>query len=83
MKKNQKNPLFYLHFIETAGLILNCSLLIFLTYQWHSIPADHSSYCETLSSFGSMYTTLGDGQGNLVCCSSWGHKELDTTEQLN
>ena len=21
-----------------------------------------------------------DGQGGLVCCSSWGHKELDTTE---
>ena len=25
----------------------------------------------------------GAGQGNLVCCSPWGHKELDTTEQLN
>ena len=23
---------------------------------------------------------VGDGQGGLVCCSSWGHKELDTTE---
>ena len=21
----------------------------------------------------------GEGQGSLVCCSSWGHKELDTT----
>ena len=29
--------------------------------------------------------TLGDseGQGSLVCCSPWGHKELDMTEQLN
>ena len=28
---------------------------------------------------------LGDdeGQGSLVCCSPWGHKESDTTEQLN
>ena len=26
---------------------------------------------------------LGDGQGGLVCCSSWGHKESDMTEQLN
>ena len=26
---------------------------------------------------------VGDGQGSLVCCSSWGHKESDTTEQLN
>ena len=25
----------------------------------------------------------GEGQGRLVCCSPWGHKELDTTEQLN
>ena len=26
---------------------------------------------------------VGEGQGGLVCCSPWGHKELDTTEQLN
>ena len=26
---------------------------------------------------------VGDGQGGLVCCDSWGRKELDTTEQLN
>ena len=26
---------------------------------------------------------VGDGQGGLVCCSSWGHKESDMTEQLN
>ena len=25
----------------------------------------------------------GDGQGSLVCCSSWGHKESDTTEWRN
>ena len=24
----------------------------------------------------------GDRQGSLACCSPWGHKELDTTEQL-
>ena len=24
-----------------------------------------------------------DGQGGLACCSSWGHKESDTTERLN
>ena len=24
-----------------------------------------------------------EGQGNLVCCSPWDHKELDMTEQLN
>ena len=26
---------------------------------------------------------FGDGQGGLLCCGSWGHKELDTAEQLN
>ena len=26
---------------------------------------------------------VGDGQGGLACCSTWGRKELDTTEQLN
>ena len=28
-------------------------------------------------------TGVGDGQGSLVCCSPWGHKESDTTEWLN
>ena len=26
---------------------------------------------------------VGDGQGGLACCSSWGHKKLDKTERLN
>ena len=26
---------------------------------------------------------VGDGQGGLACCSSWGHKESDITERLN
>ena len=26
---------------------------------------------------------VGDGQGGLACCDSWGRKELDTTERLN
>ena len=26
---------------------------------------------------------VGDGQASLVCCSPWGHKELNMTEQLN
>ena len=25
----------------------------------------------------------GEGQGSLACCSSWGHKESNVTEQLN
>ena len=26
---------------------------------------------------------VGDGQGGLVCCDSWAHKESDMTERLN
>ena len=26
---------------------------------------------------------VGDGQGGLACCNSWGRKELDTTKQLS
>ena len=26
---------------------------------------------------------VGDGQGSLVCCSPWSHKESDITERLN
>ena len=37
-----------------------------------------------LHGHGFEYTPgVGDGQGGLVCCSPWGHKELDMTEGLN
>ena len=26
---------------------------------------------------------VGDGQGNLACCTPWGHHESETTEHLN
>ena len=26
---------------------------------------------------------VGDGEGSLACCSTWGPKELDMIEQLN
>ena len=31
--------------------------------------------CESERTLG-----VGDGQGGLVCCDSWGYKESDTTE---
>ena len=38
-----------------------------------------------INSMDKFEQTLGDrdGQGSLACCSPWGHKESDTTEQLN
>ena len=31
----------------------------------------------------SLTPGVGDGQGGLACCDSWGRKESDTTERLN
>ena len=37
-----------------------------------------------LNAHGFRWTLgVGDGQGGLVCCGSWGHKQSDTTERLN
>ena len=37
-----------------------------------------------LSGHGFGWTPgVGDGQGGLACCGSWGRKESDTTERLN
>ena len=33
--------------------------------------------------FGNSQMLVGDGQGSLECCSPWGCKESDMTEQLN
>ena len=41
---------------------------------WHHLVNGHE-FEQTLED--------GEGQGSLVCCSPWGHKELDTTEQLS
>jgi len=41
---------------------------------WHHLLKGHE-FEKTLG--------VGDGQGGLVCCSSWGCKELDMTEELN
>ena len=32
---------------------------------------------------GEQAPGVGDGQESLECCSSWGHKESGTNEQLN
>ena len=41
---------------------------------WHHWPKGHE-FEQTLGD--------GEGQGSLACCSPWGRRELDTTEQLN
>ena len=42
--------------------------------RWHHRLAGHES---------EWTPGVGDGQGGLACCDSWGLKESDTTERLN
>ena len=44
-------------------------------------PNIHYEFSNTLIFF--KYPGVGDGQGGLACCDSWGRKESDTTERLN
>ena len=39
---------------------------------WHHQPNEHEF---------EQAPGVGDGQGGLVCCSPWGHKESDMTER--
>ena len=41
---------------------------------WHHRLGEHES---------EKAPGVGDGQGNLACCSPWGRKESDTTERLH
>ena len=41
---------------------------------WAANPLPLISGCQALGT---------EGQGSLACCSPWGHKELDMTQQLN
>ena len=41
---------------------------------WHHLLNGHE---------GEQSAGDGEGQGSLACCSPWGQKELDMTEQLN
>ena len=69
---------------------ISTQLTAFLTPRfnvpWHLLHTTYSIYLcihYWLNGHESEWT-LGvcDGQGGLACCNSWGHKELDMTEQL-
>ena len=47
---------------------------------WHHRLNGHEF--EWTLGVGDVQGGVGDVQGGLVCCGSWGHKELDTTEGL-
>ena len=66
-----------------------------LQYSFLENPMDGGAWWATVHGVAKSQTQLsyftftfhflwvGDGQGSLMCCSPWGCKELDMTEQLN
>ena len=64
-----------------------CALWLFPLFQGWQSSTIYCSYLKTLiyELYCLIIWTLGDGegQGNLACCSPWGHKQSDTTELLN
>ena len=56
-----------------------------LQYSCLENPMDGEAWQASVHGVTRSRTRLsdGDGQGGLVCCDSWGHKELDRTEQRN
>ena len=58
----------------------SASLFLFYTY----VHLDHFFLESAYKGHHAIFQVLGDGegQGSLVCCSPWGRKELDMTEQL-
>ena len=50
---------------------------------WMASPSNQWTWVWVGSRSWTGWWTVGYGQGSLMCCSPWGHKESDTTEQLN
>ena len=54
---------------------------------WWFVSAGHNkprpTFTHTFSPMDMGLGGVGNGQGGLACCSSWGRKELDTTERLS
>ena len=44
-------------------------------------PTAHVARCARVCYASAL--GVGDEKGGLACCSSWGRKESDTTDQLN
>ena len=70
---------FTIIFSYSEGCLFTLLIVSFVVQKLLSLIRSH------LFIFAFISFTLGDGdgQGGLACCDSWGHKESDTTEQLN
>ena len=62
-------------------------LVLTKLYSHDNCPTHKRKYLILMKSFWDLVMKstpgVGNGQGGLVCCDSWGRKESDTTERLN
>ena len=71
---------------EKAGLKLSIQRMKIMASSPITSWRIHRETMETVKDFifwAPKVPGVGDGQGSLACCSSWGHKESDVTERLN
>ena len=75
----------HLHSITLKNLMTIVNILLkCIKYALTEMAQHHTRYHE-ISLIIPVRTPpgVGDGQGGLVCCNSWGRKESDTTKRLN
>ena len=68
-----------LHFLLHKATILRHKLINYIKLK----PQLLSVFGKVLQDLASAYSSDSEGQGSLACCSTWGRKELDKTDQLN
>ena len=65
-------------------ILIPGSLLNLPGFFGHPTEDEMAGWHHQLDGHGFGWTLgVGDGQGGLACCDSWGRKESDTTERLN
>ena len=73
-----------LEFFWRSGGIFHCCWQMYFFWVHLELYLEMAGRHHRLNEHGFGWTPgVGDGQGCLVCCSSWGCKESDTTEWLN
>ena len=73
-----------IHTVKGFGIVNKTEVDVFLELScFFNDPTDVGNFHQLSGCAFEQALGDGEGQGSLVCCSPWGHKESDTTERLN
>ena len=67
----------------SSGEELTVFQALFCELPQRSVQFSLSVVSDSFRPHDKCWAGVGDGHGGLACCGSRGHKELDTTDQLN